>query len=95
MGFMDVVAWIGRFRALVGLICGVIVCIIFWMAGLYVMFSKKEFGKGIVLILLGAVFVIIPAIWYYFVMRSNTVAKISGVIGIADVFIGGKQGANR
>ena len=55
------------------------------------MFSKKEFGKGIALILLGALFVVIPAIWYYFVMRSNTVAKIAGVIGIADAFTGGKS----
>lgn len=91
MGFLSAVAWIGRIRALVGLVCGVILCIIFWIAGLYVMFSKGQFGKGVALILLGAICVIIPAIWYYFVMRSKTVATINGFFGIADAVTGGKR----
>lgn len=91
MGFTDALSWIGQLNALFGLITSAIVCVILWIAGIYIIISKREYGKGLLLIILGALILGISAIWYYIVMRSKTMAMISGVVGIADVLDGGKS----
>lgn len=86
---MGAVAWIGRLRAIVSLVGAVVVCIILWIAAMYVMFTKHQFGKGIALIVIGALIVAVSAFFYYWTMKSKIVALGSGFYGIADALNGG------
>lgn len=91
MGFTEVMVWIGQMRALVGLVTAVVVCIVFWIAAMYVMFTKNQFGKGVLLIVLGAALVALAALWYHIVMRSQTMAMLNGFVGVADALDGGRS----
>ena len=85
---VDVAAKIGEFSAIFSLIIACVIGVILIVAG-FVMISKRQGAKGLVLIVIAIVIIGISWLYYYVVTSHKGIAAVMGVATVVDFMNGG------